>query len=403
MSVALQNIYHSDYGLDVTNTFGLTSVQANAGDIILHTVQYRDAGSNNVSTPPVWGGETFTSCGARANGYMWSQTWKLIVSTTGTHDIVLPTDGVDQYFRGLAIARVYSGATSVATLVQQSYTDTYANPSLTSSSLSSGDLLDEILNSSGYTSDFNDASGTTWSEANSQTRQLTMTGIQSIGNLIYSTKTGTGALTVGYTPTGLDPAYVHNVLVLAAGASTSIDTIDSTITVGTAFNLTTTGLGTLTTASTVGGVPVTAANASGGDGALTYSFTNGALGSLMGTVSVVASDGTNTATATGKTLQTISGYTSIVLASLDRSSTSLGSDPAINNGDEIHSPNLGGGTLAANGLFSNVPFGTYSGFWKRDATDGKMYTFTVIFSQLGVSATGLTSVGLTTSGLTSRF
>ena len=183
-------------------------------------------------------------------------------------------------------------------------------------------------------------------------------------------------------------------------SSNTIDTIDNPITVGTPFNLTTTGLGTLTTASTIGGVPVTAANAPSGDGTLTYSFTNGVLGPLMGTVSVVASDGTNTATATGKTLQTMSGYTSIVLASLDRSATSLGSEPAINNGDEVHAPNLGGGTLAATGLFTSVLFGTYSGFWKRDATDGKMYTFTVILSSTGTTVTGLTGVGLTVSKIT---
>lgn len=166
---------------------------------------------------------------------------------------------------------------------------------------------------------------------------------------------------------------------------TSIDTIDDPIKVGTPINITTSGLGTLTTASTVGGDAVTAVNAPSGDGTITYSFTNGVLGPLMGTVSVVASDGTNTATATGKTLQTINGYTSRILAGLDRSATSLGSDPAINDGDEIHAPNLGGGTLAINGLFTSVPFGTYSGFWKRDVVDGKMYTFTVIISSSGVS------------------
>lgn len=185
-------------------------------------------------------------------------------------------------------------------------------------------------------------------------------------------------------------------------ASTSVDTIDNPITVGTAFNLTTTGLGTLTTASTIGGVPVTAASAPSGDGTLTYSFTNGALGPLMGTVSVVASDGTTTATAAGKTLQTISGYTSRVLSGLDRSATSLGSDPAINDGDEIHAPSLGGGTLSVAGLFSSVPFGTYSGFWKRDATDGKMYTFTVILSSSGTSIVGITSATITRSNLTSN-
>lgn len=387
---------------DFSDTPTVASVAAVAGDYILSAIVFRDIGSAPSSV--LWGAESLVKIGST---YDTTQSavvlYGKIATSSATSSVVCTLPTSQKHNISVSVLRDSSIGTITASTPQAQYynSGTYSSPSLTTTSVPTGAILIDLLVALGWDTSFNDVTASTWSVTNTDRGSITCTTDKHINILAIQSAAGAGSnITSGWSVSANQPMYAHLALYLSASASTTIDTIDNPITVGTAFNLTTTGLGTLTTASTIGGVPVTAASAPSGDGTLTYSFTNAALGPLMGTVSVVASDGTNTATATGKTLQTMSGYTSIVLASLDRSSTSLGSDPAINNGDEVHAPNLGGGTLAATGLFTSVPFGTYSGFWKRDATDGKMYTFTVILSSTGTTVTGLTGVGLTVSKIT---
>lgn len=373
--------------------------------ILCMTVKYRNSVTLPTATAPVWNGQSFTQIAA-IDDHVGSDismliVYKLKAASSGTYAV---TWGFNNYTILSAAVEIFSGvntttATETVSTQGQWSSSGWTAPSLNVTDSASGDLIVSILGSIGWDDGYSNLSGVVWTPATGQSAALfdqnnSAGGSAAFPRVLATTKAGaSGTVNVAYTKNTGSPAYQQVAFALkAASAAATVDTIDNPITVGTAFNLTTTGLGTLTTASTIGGVPVTAASAPSGDGTLTYSFTNAVLGPLMGTVSVVAGDGTLTATATGKTLQTMTGYTSRVLASLDRSSTSLGSDPAINNGDEIHAPNLGGGTLAATGLFSNVPFGTYTGFWKRDATDGKMYTFDVTFA--AVSGRKQISIGI---------
>lgn len=295
------NIYTNDYAQGATDNFNIASVQANAGELIVYSIQYRDQGSNNVGGTPTWNGQNMTSTGPRANGYMWSQTWYVVASSTATASILnAVTDG--GAFPGVALAMTFSGVTAVGAIIQQAYTSTYANPSLTSGALASGDLLVEILNASGYDAGFGNTIGVTWAETNTQTRRATITGVQTSGNLIASTKTGTGALTVGYTPTGGNPAYVHTLLPLSSTPPTTIDTVTtggvSGLKVNSGFAITTTGLGNLTNveiktaATTAAKVNATSLSAFAGDGnAIMPPVVIGGYYPFLGTVTITATDG----------------------------------------------------------------------------------------------------------------
>jgi hypothetical protein len=120
----------------------------------------------------------------------------------------------------------------------------------------------------------------------------------------------------------------------------------------------------------------------------------------MGVQTFTVGDGTLTATKTA-TVNSLSGYTPVTMATLDRGEFSIGVDANIVTGDVVHLPNVG--TLNTDGTLTDFTFGAYT-MWRRDVSDGKMYSSTLTVSESGVSSggtAGLTSIKITSSGLTS--
>jgi len=326
MAVIPLNSYPADYSTGASNEFGIADVQANAGDYILFTVQYSDAGGSTISSAPTWNGQTMVSAGPRVNAYMWTQTWAVFALATATADILCPGEG---FYIASSCARTYSGVTSAAAIIQQVAPDPWSNPSLNSPVLAAGDLIDEILNASGFGPGFSDATATTWAEANSQTRRETIaTPAITLGTMVYSTKDGTGALTLGYTASASEPNYVHSILHLIAGdPAPTIDTLTTDgspgLVVGQPFAMTTTGLGTITSITiTTAATPTATTTATSlslpsGDGtAAARSWVDAEFYAFPGTVTVVSSDGTLTATGS-YTLSMPDDYLDVVFADVE--------------------------------------------------------------------------------------
>lgn len=397
MSALFRQLYSNKFSETDTDTFGLASVQANAGDTILFTLHYRDDPSHtNVSSLPTWNSQTFVSQGARASAFFWTQTFSLVASGTATANIICPVDA-GAFVLGMSFARVYSGVTSIETLQQESKTaiSGYTNPSLIGATITASDIIDEVGSFSGFDGDFNNVLATTWAQANGQTSQLVLNhSAVTVGNLYYSTKTGSGSVTVGYNaPTGGNkPAYVHSILVLRGGGVASLATLDATARVGgTGYSGTTANMAAITslTNATITG---TSTNA------FTYSmnaFTNGGAYLAMGTPTYTAGDGSATATKASP-LATMTGYTDVTVASIVRNQWTLGQDTNIVNGDVLHLPTAMG-TVNPDTSLTDVVFGTYT-MWRREAATGLMYT-----SQVTVDAPLLSdafSVSTVTANLT---
>jgi len=413
------NKYPAIYTAEPVQNLGVSSVQANAGELILFTVQYRDQGSRNISVPPTWNGQNMVSAGARLNGYMWAQTWSVIASSTATANIIATVDS-GEYLTGVSLARTYSGVSSIAAAVTQSLFDgTYANPSLTSGALAAGDLIDETLASSGYSADggFSDMTGVTWAETNAQTRQNTVLSTSTdVGNLIFSTKSGTGSINVGYTPTGGQPAYVHMLLqLIAGGPAASIDSITTDgspgLVVGEPFLISTTGLGTITsitvTTAATPAATTTAINLSAGAGEMKY-WIDGQYFPYEGTVTVVASDGTLTATGTFN-LSIPADQADVVFNAVETTDATYVTTKLadighpVSNGDKGYYPPIGGFTIGTNGHISSPDGATTFVLWIHK-TSGIIEMYNVVINDAGeiTDATGITSRGITTRGITSR-
>ncbi len=96
-----------------------------------------------------------------------------------------------------------------------------------------------------------------------------------------------------------------------------------------------------------------------------------------------ASDGTLSATITS-VVNTITGDTCVVLvAPLDTGAYSLAKDPAFADADAVSLPTAAG-TVNPDTSLTDYVFGTYT-MWRRDVSDGKMYTSALTVSQSGLS------------------
>lgn len=186
-----------------------------------------------------------------------------------------------------------------------------------------------------------------------------------------------------------DIRYSSALIYTPGGVSPTIDTI-GTVRPGQSVSITTTGLGTLTTATTIGGKNILSASAPSGDGTITAAdFVSGVSYPAMGTVTVAASDGTNTATKTDATLATYADHLTVTLATpFDESEFSLFSawppgDPP-QAGEVVHFPNDGTGVVNYNLSLTDFAEGTHT-FWVR-RYDGIMYSFDADISASGVTA-----------------
>jgi hypothetical protein len=173
-------------------------------------------------------------------------------------------------------------------------------------------------------------------------------------------------------------------------ASPTVDSFDSPVRVGGTHSITTTGLGTLTTASTIGGKAISSASATGGDGTVTLpSFVSGQTYPAMGTQTFIASDGTNTASIS-RTLNTMTGWQYVDVVGLSSGDFSLGK--AFTGGDtptQLHVIDDGTGNLNADGTLTDwADTGTFT-CWARMAaagsySGGEMVSFTFTVDAGGV-------------------
>jgi hypothetical protein len=179
-------------------------------------------------------------------------------------------------------------------------------------------------------------------------------------------------------------------------ATQTIDTLgddNTNVRVGATEDVTTTGLGTLTTASTIGGKAVASVSAPSGDGTVTLaSFVDGQTYPAMGTQSCVMSDGSLTAT-TNRNLTTMDGWQYVTVSGLDTGDFSLGK--AFTGGDtpsQLHVIDDGVGTLNADGTLTDWPeSGVYTAWARMNAgtyTEGTMKTFTFTVTAGGVVILG---------------
>lgn len=183
-----------------------------------------------------------------------------------------------------------------------------------------------------------------------------------------------------------------------AGAATTIDTLgdgNTTVRVGGTHSVTTTGLGTLTTASTVGGKAIASASAPSGDGTITLAgFVSGQTYPAMGTVACVMSDGTLTASA-NRTLDTMEGWQWVNVSGLDTGDWSLGK--AFSGGDtpaQLHVIDDGTGVLNADGTLTDWADSGVFTCWARMAAGGaypggEMVSFTFTITSSGIVINGM--------------
>jgi hypothetical protein len=189
--------------------------------------------------------------------------------------------------------------------------------------------------------------------------------------------------------------------VITEAVATTIDTITDPINVGGIVSITTTGLGSLTSASTIAGTAVSSASAPGGDGTLTcWGFVDGEVRPAMGSAIVIATDGVLSTDGTSVELTTMSGSRYVNASGIIYNSYSLASAfPLVVEGDQVHieTPELA--TLEESLNLVDFPDGVYVAWW-RSADTGVMTQATITISPGGVVNRGLTAVGLTLVGLT---
>ncbi|HTF96743.1 MAG TPA: hypothetical protein VL995_11470 [Cellvibrio sp.] len=172
---------------------------------------------------------------------------------------------------------------------------------------------------------------------------------------------------------------------IATPATPVIDTLGTAgaIRVGQTEPITTSNLGTLTSAS-FGSKAFASFAAPGGDGNVTLGgFVDGETYPAMGTLTVAAGDGTATASKVDATLDTMPDWQWVNVSAIDTTEFSLGK--AFGGGDlptQLHVIDDGVGVLNSNGTLTNWPVGTYT-CWARMAAGTwpagtmKSFTFTV--------------------------
>jgi len=196
------------------------------------------------------------------------------------------------------------------------------------------------------------------------------------------------------------------VVTASAGASATLDTLTSPVSVGgTGYTGGTTTLGTATTL-TFAGKSASITGTSSNE--FTFSmpaFSNGVTYPAMGSQTFTVGDGTLTATK-ASTVQAMAGYTAVTMSTMNTGTWSIGKDPAIVSGSVIHAPTAAG-TLNNDGTLTDYVFGTYT-CWMRDQSDGKMYSFAltvtnsgIVINDLKISTRGISKAHISKRSITS--
>ncbi len=369
------------------------AITATAGQRIFCAISYRYAALADYTTP-LWNTELFTKIDTdkdiTATPDNRTELFYLDCTTSATANI---TSASPTFVYTNIAAMVISGVSGAIAGFQSIVYDAggaFVKPSLdTSVTVDAGDITIDVLIALYWDSGFGVDSAMTWAaDANSTNRvALNNTGSSGIGRMYMSTNTDTGTVTTAYTRSGAsNNMYRYCQMVFRAAVTNSLDTLTSPSAVSSTGNSgTTTGMTAATTLSFAGkSCAITAAST----GSFTYtmpSFANGVTYPAMGTQTFTVGDGTLTATKTA-TVSTLSGYTNVTMGAMDTGEWSIGQDPAIVTGDVIHLPTAAG-TLNTDGTLTDYVFGTYT-MWRRDVSDGKMYTSTLTVTETGVNVDG---------------
>jgi hypothetical protein len=298
-------------------------------------------------------------------------------------------------YAGIAVSSAWSG-------------DTYFLPSINILDMDANSLALNFLAARTYNDGFIDVSSTTHSPVpNNTQRGLAEGDGGTTGRLYAATNTGTGSVTCSYSKSDSEtPVYRIAGFRLYETSGNTIDTLDDPIYPGEPADITTTGLGDLTTNSTVGGVPVQAADAEDGDGTITPApWTSGEEYPYAGTVTVTAIDVDDLETSDTTTLALVPGYTAVTVGStINTGEWSVakafpGGDP-LQEGEFIYYPDDGTGEILPNTDAVDFAAGTHV-FWAH-RYDGLLFSFNVTFGAGGVVVPNITAQAITSEGITAQ-
>lgn len=211
------------------NDLSIASVVASAGDTIIYAVFHRYSAAAPTITTPTWNSENFSASftrvavgpGASAEQYL--SVFQLTAASSGTYTIV-SSFAASEYRRATVGYAVFTGVSSIGTWSTEEEWEAsgYTNPSLAIGSMAADDMIVEVLGASNWDEGYADMSAVTWAPANSQTERQDVADSGTGGHLVIATHTGTGSVTVGYTPSANQPGFAHAaVRLVGAGGGSS--------------------------------------------------------------------------------------------------------------------------------------------------------------------------------------
>lgn len=415
--------------------FTAPAVQAAAGNYLLVLVDTRKTGGDIAALPPVWNGETLTEVFSPEIAFTAAESgnedpMKRVqffgkhLTSSATADVTCAVDG---FKAGNILALVCDSVntgTALSALFKQQVWDTYSNPSLNVTGVASGDLVVSFLASTSYGGGYSDVSATVWSPNGGQTAISSMTSDEPrTGKFLSSSKTGTGTVTVGYTPDVNEPRYAHYAFILKNASSNFIDTITTDgsagLVVGEDFAITTTGLGSFTflyvdtIATPAASVSATTTAPSGdGTGTMPY-WVDGGYYPFIGSVRTTATDGLGNSASATFALSLPDDQLDVVFSAVETTDdTYIGTKlddigHPLADGDVGYYPVGNGLAIAENGHISCLGAMVFVLWIHKLSGIMEMYTVTIndageITDVRGISSRGISSRGISSRHISSR-
>lgn len=397
--------YSSNFGSTFTNDLSIASVSASAGDYLFAAYSFR-VSDPKISAAPTWNGQTFsllhTSSDQSKTVYLYG-----LLAASGSTSSILASPSNWTYCN--ALIRVFTSniaptSTVITPVVsfEDGTTSPWSSPSNTVSSVASTDILVDFLFASDQDSGGTDLTAQTFTPGSGQLNAILVNNATShyVGNISSSTKTGSSGAVTTSSSAVQQPVYIYITTGLrGAAAGPSISAIDqlvegstSTVTFSTAFAPT-----SLSISDGSRTINVTSFSGTGSTRTFTCpSYVDSTTGLSLGSVSITATDGTNTTPAYTSAVYTKTGYTSVTLAgTLNTTSTGglYNFSPAAVVTDKIIYPTANV-TYAATGDVTSDYTGSFTA-WHLQASTGTVRSYLVTFAvPAGLSVT-LTGVAAT--------
>lgn len=363
-----------------------TSISVTAADgTYIYWFNYRR--SKTITTAaPIFNGQTFAKILATSadTGEALVDIYRLLVPATkgGTFNVTSLFSAYAWYNTSVVVVTATATVNETVITPQIYNSGTYSAPSISLGTVASGNLVLSFLAAMDWDTGYSTV-GATWSSVAPATNRgsITNTGTPGINKLNVQSLVGTGAaLTAAWTASAPNSMYTHIAINLTEAAVTTV-TLTTPVTVGgTGYSATTVGMGTITslTNAAITGTSTNAFNYN------MNAWVNGVAYLAIGAGRTqTAGDGALTANGT-ITLNPPTGYITVTIAGIDRGAWSIGKDTNIVDGDQVSLPTAAG-TLNADGTLTDYIYGTYT-MWRRDNSDGKMYSSTLTVSTGGVTA-----------------